>query len=92
VDKSSRPHRFIGERGGAKWGDWAGAAHGRAEQGCVRRTRLPRTAVRLATGKVEADGSSGMKGMWRGQLMQWSCLRTLVLSDVSVRLCNGGHT
>jgi hypothetical protein len=53
-------------RGREKWGDWAGAAHGRAERGCVGHTRSPRTAVRLVAGKVEADGSSGVEGTWRG--------------------------
>jgi hypothetical protein len=91
VDKSSRPHPFIDERGGEKWGVWAGSAHGRAERGCVECTRLPRTAARLAAGRVEADDSSGMKGTWRGRLVQGSCLHMLVLSDVAVRLCNSGH-
>jgi hypothetical protein len=91
ADKSSRHPPFIGKRGRAKWGDWVGAAHGRAERGCVGRTHLPQTAGRLAAGRVEADGSSDVKGTWRGWLVQGSCLGTLVLSDVALRLCNGGH-
>jgi hypothetical protein len=74
-----------------KWGDWAGMAHGRAERGCVRRMRLPRTAARQAVGRVEADGSSGVTGMRRRWLMQGSCLLMLVLSNVAMRLCNSGH-
>jgi hypothetical protein len=68
-----------------------GATHGRAEWGCVGRTRSLQTAARLAAGMVEADGSSGVEGTWRGWLVQGSRLRMLVLSDVAVRLCNGGH-
>jgi hypothetical protein len=60
-------------------------------RGCVGRTRLPRTAARLAAGRVELDGSSAVKETWRGWLVQGSCLRTLVLSDVAVRLCNASH-
>jgi hypothetical protein len=69
-----------------------GATHGRAERGCVECTCLPRTVARLAVGMVEADGSSGVKGTWRGRFVQGSCLRTLVLSDEAVRLYNGSHT
>jgi hypothetical protein len=75
----------------AKWGNWADVGHGRAEWGCVGRTCSLRTAARLVASRVEADGSSGVEGTWRGRLVQGSCLRTLVLSDVVVRLCNGGH-
>jgi hypothetical protein len=93
VGRSGGRHQFTGTRtrGRVKWGDWAGAAHGHAERGCIGRMRSPRTVARLATGRVEVDGSNGEEGTWRGWLVQGSCLCTLVLSDVAVRLCNGGH-
>jgi hypothetical protein len=91
IGRSGRRCQRTRTRGRAKWSDWPSVAHGRTERGCVGRTRSPRSVARLAAGRVEADGSSGDDGMWRGRLIQGSCLRMLVLSDVAVRVCNDGH-
>jgi hypothetical protein len=91
IGRSGRRRQRTRTRGRAKWSDWPSTAHVRIERGCAGRTCSPRSAARLATGRVEADGSSGDEGMWRGRLVQGSCLRTLVLSDVAVRVYNDDH-
>jgi hypothetical protein len=88
VDKSSRPRPFIGERGGAKWGDWVGVAHGRAEWGCIGHTRLPRTASWQRDREAAASCAWSARG---GDSSQGCCLHALVLSDVAARFCSAGH-